>query len=95
MALAKSHAKLTTMWLDCFLEAAYTKKLGLGKKGRSDWCSRQVHSVGHLCYFMTSFVQPTTPGNKDECPTLGKPGQVSTARKLLVPQQVLQYSYAN
>lgn len=43
MSLAKSCCvTLTSMFLECFLKAAYTKRLELGEKVGSDWCSRQV-----------------------------------------------------
>lgn len=51
--------------------------------GGSDWFSRQTP------------VPPTVPDTKEELSVLGKSGEVSAARKLFVPQQVLQYSYAN
>lgn len=52
-------------------------------------------SVCHLCYFMESSVLPTVPDTKEELSVLGKSGEVLAARKLSVPQQVLQYSYSS
>ena len=53
------------------------------------------HQSVCLCYFMESSVLPTVPDTKEELSVLGKSGEVLAARKLPVPQQVLQCSYSS
>lgn len=74
----KNFMKITSAYLEYFLEAAYIKWLGLmgkvgvvGAKPRATPCMPVC--VRHLCYFSKSSVQLTV---------LGKPREVSGARKL-------------
>ncbi|OBS73387.1 hypothetical protein A6R68_12064 [Neotoma lepida] len=93
--LAESVVKLTAVCMECFREAAYTKRLGLEKEVEVIGGADKYHSVCRLCYFKKSSVQPAGPDNKENCPVLGQPGEASAVRKLFAPQQVLQPNSAN
>ncbi|XP_012516778.1 PREDICTED: thymidine kinase, cytosolic isoform X1 [Propithecus coquereli] len=91
--LAESVVKLTAVCMECFREAAYTKRLGTEKEVEVIGGADKYHSVCRLCYFKASG-QPTGPDNKENCPVLGRPGEAAT-RKLFAPQQILQCSPVN
>ncbi|XP_005070251.1 thymidine kinase, cytosolic [Mesocricetus auratus] len=94
--LAESVVKLTAVCMECFREAAYTKRLGLEKEVEVIGGADKYHSVCRLCYFKKSSVQPAGPDNKENCPVLGQPGELASAvRKLFSPQQVLQHNSTN
>uniref|UniRef100_A0A2K5CHP0 Thymidine kinase n=1 Tax=Aotus nancymaae TaxID=37293 RepID=A0A2K5CHP0_AOTNA len=97
--LAESVVKLTAVCMECFREAAYTKRLGTEKEvappveviGGAD----KYHSVCRLCYFKKASGQAAGLDNKENCPVPGKPGEAAAARKLFAPQQILQFSSTN
>ncbi|XP_034362226.1 thymidine kinase, cytosolic [Arvicanthis niloticus] len=93
--LAESVVKLTAVCMECFREAAYTKRLGLEKEVEVIGGADKYHSVCRLCYFKKSSAQTAGLDNKENCPVLGQSGEASAVRKLFVPQQVLQYNSAN
>uniref|UniRef100_A0A8C9PPB2 Thymidine kinase n=1 Tax=Spermophilus dauricus TaxID=99837 RepID=A0A8C9PPB2_SPEDA len=94
--LAESVVKLTAVCMECFREAAYTKRLGLEKEVEVIGGADKYHSVCRLCYFKkSSSVQPAGQDNKENCPALGRAGEAAAVRKLFAPQQVLQCSPTN
>lgn len=96
--LAESVVKLTAVCMECFREAAYTKRLGVEKEVEVIGGADKYHAVCRLCYFRTALGQPTGLDNKEDkenCPALGKPGEAGGYRKPLTPHQVLQCSPAN
>uniref|UniRef100_G1QGS4 Thymidine kinase n=1 Tax=Nomascus leucogenys TaxID=61853 RepID=G1QGS4_NOMLE len=93
--LAESVVKLTAVCMECFREAAYTKRLGTEKEVEVIGGADKYHSVCRLCYFKKTSGQPAGPDNKENCPVPGKPGEAVAARKLFAPQQILQCSPAN
>uniref|UniRef100_A0A2K5Z043 Thymidine kinase n=1 Tax=Mandrillus leucophaeus TaxID=9568 RepID=A0A2K5Z043_MANLE len=93
--LAESVVKLTAVCMECFREAAYTKRLGTEKEVEVIGGADKYHSVCRLCYFKKASGQPAGPDNKENCPVPGKPGEAVAARKLFAPQQILQCSPAN
>ncbi|CAO2646227.1 Thymidine kinase, cytosolic [Lemmus lemmus] len=93
--LAESVVKLTAVCMECFREAAYTKRLGAEKEVEVIGGADKYHSVCRLCYFKKSPVRPAGPNNKENFPVLGQPGEVSAVRKLFAPHQVLQHNSAN
>ncbi|XP_045346923.1 thymidine kinase, cytosolic isoform X1 [Leopardus geoffroyi] len=96
--LAESVVKLTAVCMECFREAAYTKRLGAEKEVEVIGGADKYHSVCRLCYFKKASGLPAGPDgkeNKENCPLLGKPGEASGARKLFAPHQILQCSSAN
>lgn len=98
MPLAESVVKLTAVCMECFREAAYTKRLGMEKEVEVIGGADKYHSVCRLCYFKKSPVKPSGPDNKDNkenLPVLGQPGEASAVRKLFAPHQVLQHNSAN
>uniref|UniRef100_A0A9L0JRQ8 Thymidine kinase n=1 Tax=Equus asinus TaxID=9793 RepID=A0A9L0JRQ8_EQUAS len=96
--LAESVVKLTAVCMECFREAAYTKRLGTEKEVEVIGGADKYHSVCRLCYFKKPLGQPAgldSTENKENCPVLGKPGEATGARKLFAPHQILQCSTAN
>ncbi|GAB5581362.1 thymidine kinase [Prionailurus iriomotensis] len=96
--LAESVVKLTAVCMECFREAAYTKRLGAEKEVEVIGGADKYHSVCRLCYFKKASGLPAGPDgkeNKENCPLLGKPGEASGPRKLFAPHQILQRSSAN
>ncbi|XP_007185838.2 thymidine kinase, cytosolic [Balaenoptera acutorostrata] len=96
--LAESVVKLTAVCMECFREAAYTKRLGVEKEVEVIGGADKYHSVCRLCYFKKASVQPAgldSKENKENYPVLGKPGEAPGARKLFAPHQILQCSPAN
>uniref|UniRef100_A0A2K6JPJ8 Thymidine kinase n=1 Tax=Rhinopithecus bieti TaxID=61621 RepID=A0A2K6JPJ8_RHIBE len=93
--LAESVVKLTAVCMECFREAAYTKRLGTEKEVEVIGGADKYHSVCRLCYFKKALGQPAGPDNKENCPVPGKPGEAVAARKLFAPQQILQCSPTN
>ncbi|XP_031207806.1 thymidine kinase, cytosolic isoform X2 [Mastomys coucha] len=93
--LAESVVKLTAVCMECFREAAYTKRLGLEKEVEVIGGADKYHSVCRLCYFKKSSAQTAGIEDKENCPVLVQPGEAPAVRKLFAPQQVLQYSSAN
>ncbi|XP_059990965.1 thymidine kinase, cytosolic isoform X2 [Lagenorhynchus albirostris] len=96
--LAESVVKLTAVCMECFREAAYTKRLGVEKEVEVIGGADKYHSVCRLCYFKKASGQPVgldSKENKENCPVLGKPGEAMGARKLFAPHQILQCSPAN
>eukprot|EP00069_Balaena_mysticetus_P020888 bmy_13156T0 len=96
--LAESVVKLTAVCMECFREAAYTKRLGVEKEVEVIGGADKYHSVCRLCYFKKASGQPAgldSKENKENCPVLGKPGEAPGARKLFAPHQILQCSSAN
>ncbi|XP_040591134.1 thymidine kinase, cytosolic-like [Mesocricetus auratus] len=72
--LAESMVKLTAVCMECFREAAYTKRLGLEKEVEVIGGADKYHSVCCLCYFKKSSVQSAGPDNKENCPVPEQPG---------------------
>ncbi|XP_059938017.1 thymidine kinase, cytosolic isoform X1 [Mesoplodon densirostris] len=96
--LAESVVKLTAVCMECFREAAYTKRLGVEKEVEVIGGADKYHSVCRLCYFKKAAGQPAgldSKENKENCPVLGKLGEATGARKLFAPHQILQCSPAN
>ncbi|XP_055264440.1 thymidine kinase, cytosolic [Moschus berezovskii] len=97
--LAESVVKLTAVCMECFREAAYTKRLGVEKEVEVIGGADKYHSVCRLCYFKKTSGQPAvldSEENKENCPmTLGKPAEAPGARKLFAAHQILQCSQAN
>lgn len=93
--LAESVVKLTAVCMECFREAAYTKRLSMEKEVEVIGGADKYHSVCRLCYFKKSPVKPSGPDNKENLPVLGQPGEASAVRKLFAPHQVLQHNSAN
>ncbi|XP_052053475.1 thymidine kinase, cytosolic isoform X2 [Apodemus sylvaticus] len=93
--LAESVVKLTAVCMECFREAAYTKRLGLEKEVEVIGGADKYHSVCRQCYFKKSSAQTVETDNKENCLVLGQPAEASAVRKLFAPQQVLQYNSAN
>lgn len=93
--LAESVVKLTAVCMECFREAAYTKRLGLEKEVEVIGGADKYHSVCRLCYFKKSSAQAAGSDNKENCLVLGQPGEALVVRKLFASQQVLQYNSAN
>ncbi|XP_049716813.1 thymidine kinase, cytosolic [Elephas maximus indicus] len=93
--LAESVVKLTAVCMECFREAAYTKRLGAEKEVEVIGGADKYHSVCRLCYFKKASSQPPGLDNKENCPVLGRPGEAMGVRKLFTPQQVLQCSPAH
>nr|XP_045369479.1 thymidine kinase, cytosolic isoform X2 [Camelus bactrianus] len=97
--LAESVVKLTAVCMECFREAAYTKRLGVEKEVEVIGGADKYHSVCRLCYFKkASSGQPAWldgTENKENCPVLGRPGEAPGARKLFAPHQILQCGPAN
>ncbi|KAK2495639.1 hypothetical protein MC885_018230 [Smutsia gigantea] len=95
--LAESVVKLTAVCMECFREAAYTKRLGTEKEVEVIGGADKYHSVCRLCYFKKASSQPAgldSKENKENCPVLGKSGEATGARRLFAPHQILQYSPA-
>ncbi|KAG8507474.1 Thymidine kinase, cytosolic [Galemys pyrenaicus] len=93
--LAESVVKLTAVCMECFREAAYTKRLGTEKEVEVIGGADKYHSVCRLCYFKKTSTPPAvldSRDNKENCPVLGRPGEAATARKLY---QILQCSSAH
>ncbi|KAM5306898.1 thymidine kinase, cytosolic [Glossophaga mutica] len=98
--LAESVVKLNAVCMECFGEAAYTKRLGLEKEVEVIGGADKYHAVCRLCYFQKTSGQPAVLGNKENCPELGKPGEAKLGeeagtRKPRAPHQILQYIPAN
>ncbi|KAF6097664.1 thymidine kinase 1 [Phyllostomus discolor] len=98
--LAESVVKLNAVCMECFREAAYTKRLGLEKEVEVIGGADKYHAVCRLCYFQKAAGQPAGPGNKENCPGLGKPGEAKLGeaagtRKPLALHQILQHIPAN
>ncbi|XP_028608658.1 thymidine kinase, cytosolic [Grammomys surdaster] len=93
--LSESVVKLTAVCMECFREAAYTKRLGLEKEVEVIGGADKYHSVCRQCYFKKPSAQTAVLDNKENCPVLGQSGEASAVRKLFAPQQVLQYNSAN
>lgn len=93
--LAESVVKLTAVCMECFREAAYTKRLGLEKEVEVIGGADKYHSVCRQCYFKKSSVQPAELDNKENCLALGRAGEAAAIRKLFAPQQILQCSPTN
>ena len=62
--LAESVVKLTAVCMECFREAAYTKRLGLEKEVEVIGGADKYHSVCRLCYFKKSSAQAAGSDNK-------------------------------
>ncbi|XP_017532856.1 thymidine kinase, cytosolic isoform X1 [Manis javanica] len=95
--LAESVVKLTAVCMECFREAAYTKRLGTEKEVEVIGGADKYHSVCRLCYFKKASGQPAgldSKENKENCPVPGKPGEATGARRLFAPHHILQYSPA-
>ncbi|XP_007483002.1 thymidine kinase, cytosolic isoform X2 [Monodelphis domestica] len=93
--LAESVVKLTAVCMECFREAAYTKRLGIEKEVEVIGGADKYHSVCRLCYFKKVSGQSTGLENKENCPQSGKPGDTTSCRKLFPSQQILQCSSSN
>lgn len=97
--LAESVVKLTAVCMECFREAAYTKRLGVEKEVEVIGGADKYHSVCRLCYFKKPSGQPAvldSEENKENCPmTLGKPAETAGVRKLFATHQIRQCSQAN
>ncbi|XP_051851445.1 thymidine kinase, cytosolic isoform X1 [Antechinus flavipes] len=93
--LAESVVKLTAVCMECFREAAYTKRLGVEKEVEVIGGADKYHSVCRLCYFKKFSGQSTGPENKENCPLNGKLEDTSSCRKLFTAQQILQCSSNN
>ncbi|KAG5202913.1 hypothetical protein JEQ12_002496 [Ovis aries] len=97
--LAESVVKLTAVCMECFREAAYTKRLGVEKEVEVIGGADKYHSVCRLCYFKKPSGQPAvldSEENKENCPmTLGKPAEAAGVRKLFATHQIRQCSQAN
>ncbi|XP_027706022.1 thymidine kinase, cytosolic isoform X2 [Vombatus ursinus] len=93
--LAESVVKLTAVCMECFREAAYTKRLGVEKEVEVIGGADKYHSVCRLCYFKKFSGQSTGLENKENCPLSGKSGDTSSCRKLFAAQQILQCSSNN
>ncbi|XP_040496056.1 thymidine kinase, cytosolic isoform X2 [Ursus maritimus] len=98
--LAESVVKLTAVCMECFREAAYTKRLGSEKEVEVIGGADKYHSVCRLCYFKKASGLPAAPDgkeNKENCPVPvpGKPGEAGGVRKLFSAHQILQCSPAN
>ncbi|XP_045144754.1 thymidine kinase, cytosolic-like [Echinops telfairi] len=78
--LAESMVKLTAVCMECFREAAYTKRLGAEKEAEVIGGADKYHSVCRLCYFKKAAGQ-----DKENCPVPGRLGEMP-ARKLFAPQ---------
>ncbi|KAH0502882.1 Thymidine kinase, cytosolic [Microtus ochrogaster] len=87
--LADSVVKLTAVCMECFREAAYTKRLVMEKEAEVIGGADKYHSVCCLCYFKKS------PDNKENFLMLGEPGEASAVRKLFAPHQSLEHKSAN
>lgn len=97
--LAESVVKLTAVCMECFREAAYTKRLGSEKEVEVIGGADKYHSVCRLCYFKKAAGLPAAPDgkeNKENCPVPvpARPAEAAGARKLFAPHQVLQCSPA-
>ncbi|KAJ1072354.1 hypothetical protein K5549_017599, partial [Capra hircus] len=96
--LAESVVKLTAVCMECFREAAYTKRLGVEKEVEVIGGADKYHSVCRLCYFKKPSGQPAvldSEENKENCPmTLGKPAEAAGVRKLFATHQIRQCSQA-
>lgn len=95
--LAESVVKLNAVCMECFREAAYTKRLGLEKEVEVIGGADKYHAVCRLCYFRKASGPPAALDGEDKenCPAPGKPGEAVGARKPLAPHQTLQCSPAN
>ncbi|XP_074081149.1 thymidine kinase, cytosolic isoform X1 [Macrotis lagotis] len=93
--LAESVVKLTAVCMECFREAAYTKRLGVEKEVEVIGGADKYHSVCRICYFKKLSGQSTGPENKENCPLSGKSGDTSSCRKLFAAQQILQCNSNN
>ncbi|KAL1287084.1 TK1 [Ovibos moschatus] len=97
--LAESVVKLTAVCMECFREAAYTKRLGVEKEVEVIGGADKYHSVCRLCYFKKPSGQPAvldSEENKENCPmTRGKPAEAAGVRKLFATHQIRQCSQAN
>lgn len=82
--LAESVVKLTAVCMECFREAAYTKRLGVEKEVEVIGGADKYHSVCRVCYFKSG------RDNKENCPLLGRPGEAAGVRRLFGPHQILQ-----
>lgn len=92
--LAESVVKLTAVCMQCFREAAYTKRLGVEKEVEVIGGADKYHSVCRHCYFKKAPPRPDGPDNKENCPVPGWSEPVA-ARKLFASHQVLQCSSAH
>lgn len=98
--LAESVVKLTAVCMECFREAAYTKRLGMEKEVEVIGGADKYHAVCRLCYFHKASGQPARPDSredKENWPAPGKPGEAKLgeaagARKPLAAHRILQYS---
>ncbi|KAM8786416.1 thymidine kinase, cytosolic [Rhynchonycteris naso] len=95
--LAESVVKLTAVCMECFREAAYTKRLGMEKEVEVIGGADKYHAVCRLCYFRKGLGQPVglDKEDKENCLALGKLGEAAGPRKPLAPHQILQCSPAN
>ncbi|KAM9005165.1 thymidine kinase, cytosolic isoform 2-T2 [Sarcophilus harrisii] len=93
--LAESVVKLTAVCMECFREAAYTKRLGVEKEVEVIGGADKYHSVCRLCYFKKFSGQSTGQENKENCSLNGKLEDTSSCRKLFTTQQILQCSSNN
>ncbi|CAK6438572.1 unnamed protein product [Pipistrellus nathusii] len=97
LPLAESVVKLSAVCMECFREAAYTKRLGQEKEVEVLGGADKYHAVCRVCYFRKA---PGHGEDKENCPAPGKPGEARPgeavgARKPLFPHQTLQCSLAN
>ncbi|XP_055971439.1 thymidine kinase, cytosolic isoform X2 [Sorex fumeus] len=94
--LAESVVKLTAVCMQCFREAAYTKRLGVEKEVEVIGGADKYHSVCRPCYFKKTPppAAPDDPDNKENCPALGWT-EPTGARKLFAPHHILQCSPAH
>ncbi|XP_054989296.1 thymidine kinase, cytosolic isoform X2 [Sorex araneus] len=94
--LAESVVKLTAVCMQCFREAAYTKRLGVEKEVEVIGGADKYHSVCRPCYFKKAppSTAPDDPDNKENCPAPGWP-EPTGARKLFAPHHILQCSPAH
>ncbi|XP_066237500.1 thymidine kinase, cytosolic isoform X2 [Saccopteryx leptura] len=95
--LAESVVKLTAVCMECFREAAYTKRLGMEKEVEVIGGADKYHAVCRLCYFQKTLGQLAglDKEDKENCLALGKLGEAAGPRKPLAPHQILQCSPAN
>lgn len=88
--LAESVVKLTAVCMECFREAAYTKRLGVEKEVEVIGGADKYHSVCRLCYFKKTGL-PIGLDSKEN----RENGLALGVRRLFGPHQLLQCSQAN
>ncbi|XP_054449121.1 thymidine kinase, cytosolic [Pteronotus mesoamericanus] len=94
--LAESVVKLNAVCMECFREAAYTKRLGMEKEVEVIGGKDKYHAVCRLCYFRKASGQLDgldCKEDKENRPALGKPveaklGEVAGTRKPLAPHRI-------